>query len=115
MATSTLLRGVLDNDALSRNLGDIEAAMLFRWTAEWAELLEENCESTTVAAEAVARLVRRARGIAKFVSLWSWPDSRASAFQLAASEQFRWPMPDANMDADGAMAHILTWEDKHMV
>ena len=42
MATSTLLRGVLDNDALSRNLGDIEAAMLFRWTAEWAELLEEN-------------------------------------------------------------------------
>jgi len=115
MQTSTLLRGVLQNEAITRDLGDIEAAMLFRWTAEWAELLEESCESAEVAAEAIRRLVRRARGIAKFISLWTWPDSRASAFQLAASEQFRWPMPDAGMDPDGAMAHILTWEDEHMV
>ena len=58
----------------------------------------------------VQRLCRRARSISLFVQLWCHQESRAAANQLAATEQFPWPLPATEMDPCDLMADILSWE-----
>jgi hypothetical protein len=108
-----LLRHVLRDEGLTRGLGDIEARMLVEWATDWTELLADAARTDDDAWSCVRRLCRRARAISRFVQLWTDPDSRGAAGQLAAAERFAWPLPTATMDPADLMHHILTWENQH--
>ena len=86
-----LLRHVLRDEGLTRGLGDIEARMLIEWVTDWTELLADAARTEDDAWSCVRRLCRRARAIGRFVRLWTNPDSRGAAGQLAAAERFSWP------------------------
>jgi hypothetical protein len=108
-----LLRHVLRDEGLTRGLGDIEARMLVDWVTDWTELLAEASRTEEDAWSCVHRLCRRGRAIKRFVLLWSNPQSRGAAAQLAAAERFTWPLPNSSTDPADLMHHILTWENQH--
>ncbi len=108
-----LLRHVLRDEALTRGLGDEEARMLVEWVADWTELLAEAARTDDDAWNCVRRLCRRGRAIGKFVQLWTEPNRRGAAAQLAAVERFSWPLPTTDLDPPDLMQHILRWENKH--
>ena len=104
---------ILDDEALTRGLGDEEARVLVEWLVEQAERLGRVL-SAAAAGAAVRRLCRRARGIARFVSLWNTPTSRGGAAQLAVAEGFHWPLPDRAVEPCELMQTIVSWEDEEM-
>jgi hypothetical protein len=106
MLARSLLHGILDDDALTRNLGDAEARLLVEWLVEQAEQLEGL--SAEEADRGVRRLCRRGRSIARFVSLWC--TERGAATQLAGAERFEWPLPDGPRAPDELMQAIVRWE-----
>ncbi|HVS37716.1 MAG TPA: hypothetical protein VMS17_19295 [Gemmataceae bacterium] len=111
MPVSPLLSQVLDDEALTRGLGDAEARVLVEWLVDAVEQLE--CIHTAPAAE-VHRLCRRARALSRFVLFWCVRRDRGAATQLAAVERFAWPLPDdADADACELMQQILTWEGEN--
>ena len=67
MPVSPLLSQVLDDEALTRGLGDAEARVLVEWLVDEAERLEQTCAD---AGAEVRRLRRRARALSRFVLLW---------------------------------------------
>jgi hypothetical protein len=111
MLARSLLSGILDDEALTRNLGDAEARVLVEWLAEQAERLEDLPPEE--ADRAVRRLCRRGRAIARFVSLWCQERGRGAATQLAAAERFPWPLPDGPRAPDELMHAIVRWEVRH--
>src|SRR5690348_3835463 len=94
-----LLRPILDDEALTRHLGDAEARMLVEWLVERAER-----------GASVAALCRRARAISLFVGLWCYRGDRGAAGQLANAERFDWPLPHADIDPCTLMECILYYE-----
>ncbi len=108
MPVSPLLSQVLDDEALTRGLGDAEARVLVEWLVEEVERLER---SGSDAGPEVRLLCRRARAVSRFVLLWCGRRDRGAAVQLAAVERFAWPLPD-DIDADACdlMQQILGWE-----
>jgi hypothetical protein len=115
MQATPLLRHILREEAITRGLGDEEARILVEWLVEWAELLAEEAESDQDAWEGVRILCRRARGISRFVFLWSQVSSQGAATQLAASERFTFPLPVMDEDPAELMLRILNWEDRLIV
>jgi hypothetical protein len=115
MASAALIVGLARDESLTRGLGDVEAQALVNWTTDWAELLADAARSDIDAERLVARLLRRAKAIARFVQLWFVPRGKASAIQLAASERFEWPLPDEDEQLTPCelMEHILNWENQH--
>jgi hypothetical protein len=113
MLTKPLLSHILDNDALTRGLGDAEARMLIEWLVEQAEdlALGEGPESRV--RQGVESLCRRGRAIGRFVGLWCHRRARGAASQLAAAERFTWPLPAGPGDPCEIMQVILTWETTH--
>jgi hypothetical protein len=110
-ATDPLIRTVLRDESLTRDLGDVEARMLVDWATDWAELLADVAQSDDDARELVERLLRRGKAIGRFVRLWcDHPRTRGSAAQLAAVERFAWPLPAGWIDPPDLMQHILAWE-----
>jgi hypothetical protein len=109
MSLKPLLRPILDNDSLTRGLGDAEARALIEWLVQRAEERHAEAGLDAVPTE-VARLCRRARAIARFVGLWCYSRAYAAACQLAATERFTWPLPAGAADPYELMADILYWE-----
>src|SRR5437870_2981485 len=68
---------ILDDEALTRQLGDAEARVLIEWLVEQAETLP-----TGQARPELARLCRRARSMARFVRLWCQDQLPGAAAQL---------------------------------
>ena len=114
MQCTPLLRHVLQDEAITRGLGDAEARILIEWLVEWAELLSEEAGDDEAAWRGMKAVCRRARGISRFVSLWMEDASRGSAVQLAAVERFCWPLPVSDEDPAELMLRILTWEDRQL-
>jgi hypothetical protein len=108
MLPKHFLAPILDNDALTRGLGDAEARMLVEWLVEEADVHTAQASDDYIAEQEVRRLCRWARGISRFVQLWCYAEAQAAAIQLAASERFQWPLPVAWMDPCELMEHILT-------
>jgi hypothetical protein len=109
MRVDPLLQLVLGDEALTRGLGDAEARVLVEWLVERAEWLSATLPADQAGA-VMARLCRRARGIARFVALWCLDVRRGAANQLAAAERFTWPLPDGTVDPCELMQAIAHWE-----
>jgi hypothetical protein len=110
MLANPLLSQVLNDEALTRGLGDAEARVLVEWLVEQAEELSLN-RSELDADHEMRRLCRRGRAISRFVSLWCLQRLRGAAIQLAATERFTWQLPDDHrIDACELMQDILFWE-----
>jgi hypothetical protein len=107
MLSKALLTPILDNDALTRGLGDAEARMLVEWLVETAE----RCDAAAAERE-VGRLCRWARGISRFIHLWCYRESHGAAIQLAAAERFAWPLPATWVEPCELMEQILMWEQQ---
>src|SRR5271155_1295674 len=89
---------VLADEALTRGLGDEEARVLVEWLVDKAEQLARDVRGDSVAGNAVRRLCRRGRSFGRFVSLWSQPELRGAALQLAGAERFGFPLPDGPVE-----------------
>jgi hypothetical protein len=106
--SNALLSPILDDEALTRGLGDPEARILVEWLVERAEAcLQEDPDG---ASGKVGQLCRRARSIRRFVSLWFQDKGRGAACQFAATERFAWPLPGDEVDPCDLMQTILAWE-----
>jgi len=116
MRANPLLHHILDDDALTRCLGDAEARVLVEWLVERAEHLSEG-EGEGEGGDAdreVRRLCRRGRAISRFVNLWCLQRLRGAAGQLAVAERFLWPLPEGDLDACELMQEILFWESQEL-
>ncbi len=114
MLIKLLLSRILDNDSLTRGLGDPEARMLVEWLVEQAEDVAGRAPSEQLASREVDGLCRRARAIGRFVELWGEKKSRGAAGQLAVAEGFTWPLPPPAADPCEIMQSILAWEARHL-
>ena len=110
MLAKPLLADILENEALTRGLGDPEARILVEWLVERTEHFEEAGTSDEVIGKEVKRLCRRGRAISRFVALWCHQNLRAAATQLAATERFQWPLPATSIDPCELMQEILIAE-----
>jgi hypothetical protein len=108
-----LLSHILDNDLLTRGLGDPEARMLVEWLVDRAERIADLAPSEESAQKQVQSLCRRGRAIGRFVGLWNQPRARGAAAQLAAAERFTWPLPPPTADPCEIMHSVLLWEADH--
>jgi hypothetical protein len=109
MVADPLLNLILSDERLTRGLGDAEARVLVEWLVEQAEELMRTAPADE-ARRAVAWLCRRARAIARFVTLWCGERAWGAAGQLAAAERFTWPLPPAVIDPCELMQGIVAWE-----
>jgi hypothetical protein len=111
MPVSSLLNRVLDDEAITRGLGDAEARVLVEWLVERTERLEDDDDLD--AEVEVQRLCRRARAVSRFVHLWCHQRACGAALQLAAVERFGWPLPnEMDTDAYDLMQAIVEWEEE---
>jgi hypothetical protein len=108
-----LLVPILENESLTRGLGDPEARILIEWLVDEAEVLAKEHSDSQITLEKVARLCLRGRAIGRFVWLWCYGQAHGPAGQLAAAERFHWPLPDQSTDPCEVMQSILIWESEH--
>ncbi len=113
MQVKPFLAPILDNDALTRGLGDPEARILVEWLVDRTERLVETASTEQAARREVDRLCRRARALGRFVRLWCHDDNAAAAYQLAATERFTCPLPTCPVDPCDLMQEVTDWESTH--
>ena len=109
-----LLRPILDDDGLTRHLGDAEARVLVEWLVDRAEDAAGAAGEPVTAAEVIGQLCRRAKAIGLFVALWCYREDRGAAGQLASAERFTWSLPAADVDPVALMERILRSEDRRI-
>jgi hypothetical protein len=114
MVSHAQLSPILNNDALTRGLGDPEARLLVEWLVERAEQLADGEALDQEVDEELTKLCRWGRSISRFVSLWCYASEHAAAVQLAAVERFPWPLPCSVVDPCELMADILDWEAERL-
>jgi len=114
MRIRPLLNLILDDEALTRGLGDAEARILIEWLTDWVEQIAARYPSEAEALVRVEMLRRRGRSIRRFIELWCHQGDQAAATQLAATEQFRWPLPDPEADPWLLMHQIVAWEERYL-
>jgi len=112
MLSTPLVRHTLRDESVTRGLGDMEARILVEWLADRAEQIAETCANEQDAWAKVRSRCRQARVIGSFVRLWSTPESRGAAMQLAGAERLPWPLPTGDMEPSELMGEILTWIDR---
>jgi hypothetical protein len=110
MGNRSLLNLILHDDALTRGLEDPEARVLVERLAELSERCGEREADASDLLVRTERLRRRGRAIRQFIDLWCHRGEHAAAIQLAASERFRWPIPEPDADPWLLMHAILDWE-----
>jgi hypothetical protein len=109
MLSKALLHPILDNDALTRGLGDMEARILVEWLVDEADRLSADTQD---AEKAVQQLCRWARAVSRFVYLCCYAREHGAACQLAASERFEWPWPSTDVDPFELMEAILDYRER---
>lgn len=112
MPLKPLLDLILRDQFLTHRLEDAEARMLIDWLIARAEAEHANDPSKERVKRKIMRLCRRARAIARFVTLWCHDRLAGPALQLAATERFAFPLPVHHGDASDLLHDILTWEDQ---
>ncbi len=112
MIAKRLLTHILEDEALTRGLGDPEARILVEWLVDQADHLAETGAAADELPQTVNRLHRRGRAISRFVGLWCHGGARGAALQLASAERFAWPLPCTEVDPCQLMLDILDWESQ---
>ena len=112
MMLKPLLNPILEDESLTRGLGDPEARILIEWLVERAETLATETGNQEAVRREVTGLRLRARAVGRFVQLWCVDESQPAALQLAATERFSWPLPKNAVDPCDLMQYILDWEDR---
>lgn len=112
MLARSVLNLVLEDEGLTRHLGDPEARALVEWLVDEAERLGGAAQEREVLEGEVRRLRRRGRAMAQFVRLWCHQRSPGAAAQLAASERLDAPLPAGAMDAYSMMQQLVRWEGR---
>jgi hypothetical protein len=107
MLARSELAPILDDEALTRQLGDAEARVLIEWLVDQAEGLPAD-----QARLELSRLCRRARTMARFVRLWCQEQLPGAAAQLAAAERLDWPLPDGPLDPCLLMVRLVSFENQ---
>jgi hypothetical protein len=110
MLSTTQVRSIVNDEAMTRGLADPEARVLVEWLVEQAEVLAEKLPGAETLDQAVRRLRRRGRAISCFVRLWCHQRLPGAACQLAAAERFGWPLPTTPQDPCELMQEILGYE-----
>lgn len=110
MQSRPLVGHILQDEALTRGLGDPEARVLIEWLVDRAEQMADSGHAEEVVWKDLHRMCRRARAIGRFVELWCSRGGRGPATQLAASERFDWPLPTRTVDPCDLMQSILRHE-----
>jgi hypothetical protein len=110
MLSKALLRPILEDDGLTRGLGDAEARVLVEWLVDRMEACDAGGGSEEMTRDELTFWCRRARAIGRFVMLWCYKNDHGAACQLAATERFPWPFPPTDADACDLMIDILAWE-----
>jgi hypothetical protein len=110
MAPKSLYGPILDDELLTRGLGDAEARAMIDWLVERLEDSHARLPSPATCTDEVRRLCQRARAISRFVNLWCHQQLHGAACQLAATERFDWPLPGTGDDPYDVMCGILDWE-----
>jgi hypothetical protein len=111
MLDRAFLRPILDDDSLTRGLGDEEARLLVDWLVDRAENLAASSLAQTTRQDRLATLCRRARSVGRFVRLWCYDEEYGAAVQLAGAELVPWPLPSGPEDAPDLMARLLRTEE----
>ena len=114
MQAKPLLTHILDDEALTRGLGDPEARVLVEWLVDRAETLAQQTNFEQWARAEIRRLCRRCRAIGRFIRLWCYEGLPGAAGQLAVAEGFTWPLPEAFIDPCELMQNLLDWEEQHL-
>jgi hypothetical protein len=109
MLARSILTPILDDEAVTRHLGDAEARVLVEWLVEQAERLAGTLPADEARA-AVGRLCRRGRTFARFVRLWCLDRLPGAAAQLAAAERLDAPFPDGPVEPFRLMQALVHWE-----
>ena len=110
MTPKSLYGPILDDELLTRGLGDAEARAMIDWLVERSEASHARLPSLDACLREVQRLCHKARSISRFVHLWCYRRLHGAACQLAATERFGWPLPATAQDPYDVMASILDWE-----
>jgi hypothetical protein len=110
MLDRAFLRPILDDDALTRGLGDEEARLMVEWLVERAENLAASSLTDQVRRDRLAHLCRRAKSVGRFVRLWCYEEEPGAALQLAGSEAIDGPLPHGPENAIDLMARLLHGE-----
>jgi hypothetical protein len=105
MLTRDLLAPILEDEALTRGLGDAEASMLVQWLVDQAD----RGAAAGAGARDVHLLCRWGRAVCRFVYLWCHAGLPGPAIQLAASERFEWPLPATWLEPCDLMEQILAY------
>jgi hypothetical protein len=110
MGSNAHLAPILNDEIMTRDLGDEEARVLIDWLIEWAEHFNVHTEQAPLR---IRQLWRRGRALARFVALWN-RDQRGAALQLAASEQFDGPLPNGPVDSCLLMQRLVLSESRRL-
>lgn len=108
MIARSLLHPILEDDNLTRGLGDAEARMLVEWLVDRSETAER--ADPDALRQDIQKWCRRARAMSRFVHLWCYQKDHGGACQLAATERFPWPLPVCDIDPCDLMGEMLGWE-----
>lgn len=111
MLDRAFLRPILDDDSLTRGLGDEESRLLVDWLVERAENLAASSLAVTVRQDRLLAICRRAKSVGRFVRLWCYDREPSSAMQLAGTESMHWPLPNGPEDALELMSRLLRVEE----
>jgi hypothetical protein len=109
MGSNSHLAPILNDEALTRDLGDEEARVLIEWLIDWAEQIASDDPHDSASRMRV--LVRRGRALARFVALWN-RDYFGPALQLAAVERFDGPLPNGPVDSCLLMQRLVLAESR---
>ena len=109
MAPLSFLSPILDDELLTRGLGDAEARAMIEWLVDRSERNHARLPAEVCRRE-IDRLCQRARAASRFVYLWCYQRLHGAACQLAATERFAWPLPSTDEDPYDVMNTILEWE-----
>jgi hypothetical protein len=113
MIARRLLTSILNDEALTRGLGDPEARVLVEWLVDRADEFAGSETADDQVASQISRLCLRGRAISRFVRLWCHAEARGAALQLACTERFTWPLPCTSVNPCELMQGILDWEARN--
>lgn len=113
MLDRAFLSPILDDESLTRGLGDEEARLLVEWLVDRAENLAASSLAQTTRRSCLAALCRRGQVVGRFVRLWCEGEF-GSAVQLAGTENVSWPLPRGPEQPAELMSRLLECEERRI-